>query len=288
MSRLALGTAQFGMSYGIANKQGKINFISATEILAYAYAAGIDTLDTAIAYGDSEQCLGSIGVKSWKVISKLPKMPESTPDILNWVKQKVLGSLTRLQLPKLYGLLLHHPEQLLSIEGKNLYNALMLLKEEELVNKIGVSIYSVNEIELLLSQFELDLVQVPCNILDRNLVESGWLYHLKELGIEIHVRSVFLQGLLLMNTQNRPSKFNHWQALWYQWDEWLKSSNISAIDACLNYVLSFPEISKIVVGIDTLCQFKEILNVKEMNLQVPDFLFCNDPYLIHPSNWNNL
>jgi aryl-alcohol dehydrogenase-like predicted oxidoreductase len=113
MSRLALGTVQFGMTYGIANQQGKINFVSATEILEYAYASGIDTLDTAIAYGDSEQCLGSIGVKSWKVISKLPKMPESTPDILNWVNQKVHGSLTRLQLPKLYGLLLHHPEQLL-------------------------------------------------------------------------------------------------------------------------------------------------------------------------------
>lgn len=288
MSRLALGTVQFGMSYGIANKQGKINFISATEILEYAYEAGIDTLDTAIAYGDSEQCLGSIGIKSWKVISKLPKMPESTPDILNWVKQKVHDSLTRLQLPKLYGLLLHHPEQLLNIEGKNLYNALILLKEENLVDKIGISIYSPNELELLLDQFNFDLVQCPFSILDRNLVESKWLCRLKELGVEIHVRSIFLQGLLLMNTQNRPDKFNRWQTLWEQWDEWLKNSNISALDACLNYVLSFPEISKIVVGIDSLYQFQEILNVREINLQVPDFLFCNDSNLIYPSNWNNL
>ena len=288
MSRLALGTVQFGMSYGIANRQGKIDFVSATEILEYACASGIDTLDTAITYGDSEQCLGAIGVKPWKVISKLPKIPEATPDILNWVKQEVHDSLTRLQLPKLYGLLLHHPEQLLNIEGKNLYNALILLKEENLVDKIGISIYSPNELEMLLDQFNFDLVQCPFSILDRNLVESKWLYRLKELGVEIHVRSIFLQGLLLMSTQNRPDKFNRWQTLWEQWDEWLKSTNISALEACLNYVLSFPEISKVVIGVDSLSQLREILNIRETNLQFPGFLSCNDLDLIYPSNWKKL
>ncbi len=288
MSRLALGTVQFGMPYGIANQQGKVSFASATEILKYANLSGVDTLDTAIAYGDSEQCLGSIGVKSWKVISKLPKMPESTSDILNWIRQMVKASLTRLQISKLYGLLLHHPTQLLGIEGRLFYNALVTLKQEGSVDKIGISIYSPSELEVLSSQFEFDLVQCPFNILDRNLVESGWLYRLKELGIEIHVRSIFLQGLLLMNLQNRPDKFNRWQTLWCQWDEWLKSSNISAVDACLNYVLSFPEISKVLVGIDSLCQLEEILSIRETNLQVPDFVFRNDPDLIYPSNWKNL
>lgn len=288
MSRLALGTVQFGLSYGIANQQGKINSVSATEILEYAYTHGIDTLDTAIAYGDSEQCLGSVGVKSWKVVSKLPKMPEKTPDILNWVKQKVLGSLNRLRLPKLYGLLLHHPEQLLSIEGKYLYDALVLLKEEKLVDKIGISIYSFNELEFILSQFDFDLFQCPFNILDRNLIDSKWLYRLKDLGSEVHVRSVFLQGLLLMNTQNRPSRFNRWQPLWEHWDEWLKSTNISALDACLNYVSSYPEISKVVIGVDSLCQLREILNIRETNLQFPDCLSCNDLDLIYPSNWKKL
>ena len=288
MSRLALGTVQFGISYGVANHQGKVSLVSATAILKYAYLAGIDTLDTAITYGDSEECLGSIGVKLWKVISKLPKMPESTPDILNWVKQTVQASLTRLQTPKLYGLLLHHPAQLLGIEGRIIYNALVTLKQEGLVDKIGISIYSPSELEILSNRFEFDLVQCPFNILDRSLLESGWLYRLKELGIEIHVRSVFLQGLLLMNLQKRPDKFNRWQTLWYQWDEWLKSSNVSALDACLNYVLSFPEISKVVVGIDSLYQLEEILNIRETNLRVPDFVFRNDPDLIYPSNWNNL
>lgn len=288
MSRLALGTVQFGLSYGIANQQGKINSVSATEILEYAYTHGIDTLDTAIAYGDSEQCLGSVGVKSWKVVSKLPKMPEKTPDILNWVKQKVLGSLNRLRLPKLYGLLLHHPEQLLSIEGKYLYDALVLLKEEKLVDKIGISIYSFNELGFILSQFDFDLFQCPFNILDRNLIDSKWLYRLKDLGSEVHVRSVFLQGLLLMNTQNRPSRFNRWQPLWEHWDEWLKSTNISALDACLNYVSSYPEISKVVIGVDSLCQLREILNIRETNLQFPDCLSCNDLDLIYPSNWKKL
>ena len=138
-----------------------------------------------------------------------------------------------------------------------------------------------------MEMLNFDLVQCPFSILDRNLVESKWLCRLKELGVEIHVRSIFLQGLLLMNTQNRPSKFNRWRSIWDEWDEWLKSTNISALDACLNYVLSFQEISKIIVGIDSLCHLKEILNVREINLQVPNFFSCKDSDLIYPSNWKN-
>lgn len=288
ISKLALGTVQFGMPYGVANQRGNISFAEVQDILSTAKSSGIDTLDTAIAYGNSEQRLGEIGVSSWKVISKLPKMPESTPDILYWVQETVSGSLARLQLSKLYGLLLHHPEQLLQNEGQELYNSLKILKEEGWVDKIGISIYSPRELDVLSSYFAFDLVQSPCSILDRNLVQSGWLDRLKQSEVEIHVRSVFLQGLLLMKPQERPEKFNRWQSFWHQWDDWLHHSNISPLQACLNYVFSLPDISKIVIGIDSLSQLEEILNIKNVNLEFPDFIANNDSDLIYPSNWTKL
>lgn len=288
MSLFALGTVQFGMPYGVANQQGQVRLEIVKDILTNARASGIDTLDTAINYGDSEQRLGSIGIESWKVISKLPKMPESTPDMLYWVQETVSSSLDRLQLPKLYGLLLHHPEQLLQTEGRELYSSLKILKEEGWVDKIGISIYSPRELDALSNYFAFDLVQSPCNILDRNLVQSGWLARLKQSEVEIHVRSVFLQGLLLMKPQERPEKFNRWQSFWNQWDDWLHQSHISPLQACLNYVFSLPDISKIVIGIDSLSQLEEILNIKKVNLEFPDFIANNDSDLIYPSNWAKL
>jgi len=288
INSLALGTAQFGMPYGISNKQGQVQIKVVKDILNYACSLGIDTLDTAIMYGNSEKCLGHIGVKSWKVISKLPTIPESFLDIntSNWVRQSILGSLQRLRIPKLYGLLLHSPQELLSSRGEDIFNSLKALKMEGLIDKIGISIYSPSELDTLLNHFDLDLIQCPCNILDRNLVQSSWLPRLEKLGIEVHIRSIFLQGLLLMDAQERYNKFNRWQSIWKQWYNWLKESNLSPLEACLNYVFSLSGVSRIIIGVDNLSQLNDILEVPIMNLEFPDFQACHETDLIYPYNWN--
>jgi aryl-alcohol dehydrogenase-like predicted oxidoreductase len=286
MSRLALGTVQFGIPYGVANQQGQVSFAMAKETLKYARSAGLDTLDTAIAYGDSEDCLGKIGVESWQVISKLPELPRGTANILNWVEQEVDGSLQRLQIPRLYGLLLHCPQQLLGSEGQTLYNALDSLKQKGLVHKIGVSIYEPNELAALCSRFSFDLVQSPCNVLDRRLEQSGWLSRLKETGIEIHVRSIFLQGLLMMSPSVRPIYFERWHPLWEQWEQWLTDTGLTPLQACLGYALSKIEIDRVVVGVDCLSQLKEIVAATaEEWKNPPDKLCCDDPDLINPARW---
>ncbi|MFN6142857.1 MAG: aldo/keto reductase, partial [Pseudanabaena sp.] len=109
LNKLAIGTVQFGCSYGVSNKTGKVSIDSAKEILAYAKDAEIDVLDTAIAYGDSELCLGQIGIDNWKVVSKLSELPSGVDNIQKWAKDSLQGSLSRLKIPKLYGLLLHRP-----------------------------------------------------------------------------------------------------------------------------------------------------------------------------------
>lgn len=286
MRRLALGTVQFGIPYGISNQYGKVSLASATEILKYAYMTGLDTLDTAIAYGDSEHRLGQIGVGDWQVISKLPKILKETNDIQNWIKESVKKSLRQLQIPCLHGLLLHRPQQLLSSEGQEIFNALNWLKEEGLVNKIGISIYNCSELEDLCSRFSFNLVQAPFNIFDRSLKQSGWLYHLKDLGVEVHVRSIFLQGLLLMNPSNRPSYFDRWQPLWTEWEQWLHTNNLTPLQACLNFVLSNPDIDRVVVGVDCISQLQQILAATTIQVVAPpDTLCCNDPDLINPARW---
>lgn len=290
MNRIALGTVQFGLAYGIANRQGRISHIEAKKILEYAMGKGIDTLDTAIAYGESETCLGKIiGVDTWRVVSKLPAIPEGCPDVYAWVLESVQGSLRRLRLDKLPGLLLHRPEQLLGDHGKALYQALEDLKAMNLVQRIGISIYDPKELDALCEQYQFDIVQAPFNVLDRRLVHSGWLSRLAQKGIELHVRSVFLQGLLLMRREDRPQKFRRWQNLWDQWDAYLQRMGLTPLMVCIRYALSFPEISKVIVGIDSLDHLKEILIAAEgPTPEVPAELHCNDINLIISTSWETL
>ncbi len=288
-NRLALGTAQFGLKYGVANISGQVSPNEATVILQQAQAAGIDTLDTAIAYGESEQRLGNIGIEGWQVVSKLPAMPDDCKDVAGWVRETVRGSLQRLSLDGLYGLLLHRPQQLLESRGEDLYAALVELKDRGLVRKIGISIYDPGELGLLWPRFQLDLVQAPFNILDRRLEASGWLARLHQAEAEVHVRSIFLQGLLLIEAGRRPEKFNRWQLLWNRWDQWLNDQALTPVQACLGFVMSRPEINRIVVGVDNLRQLQEILVAAEMRVPTPPTaIMSEDLNLINPSRWDTL
>jgi hypothetical protein len=286
-NRIALGTVQFGLRYGIANRAGQVGRDEAAAILVHARSMGLDTLDTAIAYGESEQRLGEIGVGHWQVVSKLPPIPESCTDVDAWVRDSVRGSLERLGIAKLHGLLLHHSQQLLGARGHALYRALGALKDRQKVEKIGVSIYGPDELEALWPHFALDLVQAPLNIMDRRFATSGWLMRLHEAGTEVHVRSVFLQGLLLLNDANRPEKFKAWQPLWDQWHRWLQDEALTPLQACLGFVLSQPEIDRVVVGVDSLTQLHGILaSVDDRTVIPPRVLMSDDPELINPSRWN--
>lgn len=287
--RLALGTVQFGLPYGVANKSGQVSHIEAVAILEHAWAAGIGTLDTAIAYGQSEQRLGEIGVDNWRVVTKLPTLPAACTTVRDWVQESVRCSLNRLRINRLHGLLLHRSQQLLEPQGEELYAALLELKEQGWVEKIGVSIYDPEELDNLYPHFKLDIVQAPFNILDRRLKTSGWLTRLYRAGTEVHVRSVFLQGLLLMGAAQRPEKFDRWMPLWDDWNRWLEEQGVTPLQACLGFVLSQQEVGRVVVGIDNKRQLQEILEAAELQgPQPPDLLQSDDLDLINPSRWNLL
>lgn len=287
--KLAIGTAQFGMKYGISNVSGKVSPTEGEAILKYAASAGIETIDTAMAYGDSEQVLGNIGVEGFNVLTKLPEIPDYITDIEDWVIKAVKDAVSRLGLECLYGLLLHRPGQLFEPKGVRIISALSLVKEMGLVKKIGVSVSAPSEFDDLFDIYDFDIVQCPFNLVDRRLINSGWLKKLSTAGVETHTRSSFLQGLLLMPRYSIPSKFKPWNKLWDDWDRWLVANKMSPLNACISYVLSFSEITRVVIGVESQSQLAEIVGAASgASIKSYPDIRSDATDLINPSNWNIL
>ncbi|MDP3467536.1 MAG: aldo/keto reductase [Daejeonella sp.] len=285
IDKLALGTAQFGLNYGIANNKGQVKLSEIDCILNYANSQGINTIDTAIAYGDSEAQLGKVGINGWRVISKLPPLSNQCPNIRQWVYQSVEASLERLKIPCLYGLLLHKPNQLNEDRGAELYEALTEMESSSMVEQTGISVYETDELSLIDELTGLSIVQVPFNLIDTRF--ENFFKKLKENGNQVHVRSAFLQGLLLMEREERPKKFSRWESIWDSYEEFLKQSGTTRLEACINYVLSFIEVDNVIVGVDSLEQLKEICAAADKkNIVYPDFFKNQDAELINPALWS--
>jgi aryl-alcohol dehydrogenase-like predicted oxidoreductase len=290
IDKIALGTVQFGIDYGINSDSGKIHYNEVVKILNYARSIGINFLDTAPAYGSSQQVLGKTGINDFEVVTKTRKFSQKTitSQDTDFLISDFNQSLEVLNTSSVYGLLIHDPSDLLKSGSEELFIKLQALKQEGLVSKIGVSIYNFRELEDIMNNFDIDLVQLPLSIFDKRLVGNGMLNKLYKQGVEIHVRSIFLQGLLLMSKKSRPNKFNRWNTLWNTWDEWLKDNNVSALEACIRYAISLSEVSKVLVGIDSKDQLTKIIDSIDNFPALPDFFFTDDDILLNPSNWNNL
>lgn len=288
VSRIAIGTVQFGLNYGVANHSGQVPADEVARIIARANEVGLDTLDTAIAYGDAESRLGKVGVAGWKVVTKLPPMPESA-SVLSWVQSQVNESLARLNVSSLYGLMLHQPAALFSAHGAALFDAMNGLKRDGRVEKIGISAYGPEEIEVVTSRFPIDIVQAPFNVIDRRMHDSGCLAALNRQGIEFHARSIFLQGLLLMEGGARPVKFSRWAGIWGRWESWLTENQLSALEACIAFVANNSSVNKIVVGVDSFFQLDEIIRAANRPLRVafPAELSISEVNLVNPANWSS-
>lgn len=286
--RLALGTVQFGLPYGITNQVGQVSQSIASSIIKLASSSGINMLDTAISYGESEATLGLVGVQDFKLVTKLPPFPNGC-NAQDWISKQISESFLRLNVNSVYAVLLHQPQQLLGSNGAGIYRALQSLKDEGLVEKVGISIYSPLELASFYEKFHFDLVQAPFNLVDKRLLNTGWIARLKDYGVEIHARSVFLQGLLLIDEKEIPLKFQQWKATFQKWHNYLKENKVSALNACLAYPLSFSEIDKIIVGVESREQLNQILaaSCPLKNIDLPN-LSSEDDNFINPANWSKL
>ena len=285
-SKLALGSANFGLSYGINNKHGKLEKNTLAKIVNLAEASGINTIDTAQAYGDSEQRLGLLLNSKFSVITKIG-VNLDTSYYNNKIISLVSESLDRLAVPRLGAVLLHRPELLLGPNGSIIAAELKNLKELGLAEKIGISIYSADILAEVTKLIKLDVIQVPFNIFDQRIVKSGWTEKLKDNGTEIHTRSTFLQGLLLMKQSELHRYFlKNWAALFSEWFDFQEKSGAQADEIALDFALKQSWIDKIVVGVDSALQLERLLQIEanERCNSLPYF-DVNDIDLIDPSRW---
>ena len=285
-SKLVIGTANFGQRYGISKKKTKLSFNNIKKILNYANKHDVKKLDTATVYGNTEKILGKLNLKKNEIYTKLPKLPKNCRNISQWVFKNIKNSSSLIKTKKINGIFLHHAEDLLSENKRKLYVALQEVKKKGLVEKIGVSIYSFKTLEKILKEFKFDIVQIPFNIFDRRLEHFKFFNKLKKKKIEIYVRSIFLKGALLLKEKKVSKNFYKWKSLFKLWNSWLADNKVTNLQACINYVFSFKEVDKIIIGVNSLKQTKEIFNAVENKTNLfPKNLFSNDENLINPNKW---
>ncbi len=279
MNKLALGTVQFGLDYGITNNSGKVQIREVRSILEFAKNNEINVLDTAATYGNSEEILGNADVGDFQVITKTIPLKNDVNEIIdNFYK-----SLKNLNKDLVYGLLIHDFSDIDNEQFDLLYRKIIELKQRGLVSKIGFSTYTPEQVDFLLKNFDFDLIQVPFNVFDNRLIQGGQFKALNNKGIEIHARSVFLQGILL-DFNNMPSYFLTWKKEFDDYQELVKDRGLSLIVYALNYVLNIEEIDKVLVGVNSKEQLIEIVNAVQKQVVTNAFTIDNSD-LLNPSRW---
>ena len=285
MNRIVLGGAQLGLPYGILNGGETLSREEVARILDTAVSHGIDSIDTAIAYGQSESIIGETSQNRFKIISKLPPLPLDVSNVFEWVLAQVEASLSRLKCTSLDALLLHRPQDLTEAHGVELFAAISSLKIEKTIQRFGVSIYTPDELNGIIGTFDIDLVQAPLNVFDRRIL--GVIDQLSALNIEVHVRSVFLQGVLIAKPADRPQRFSQWSEHFAVFDEWVNSSGMSAMACCLGFALQQPGIAKLVIGTTSATSLAEIMtSIPNSHLKVPAHLQSSIEQLIDPRVWS--
>lgn len=286
--KLGLGTVQWGGAYGITNQSGKTPPKTVSEILVAAQGVGVTVLDTASLYGNSETVLGSNSLQAFCVVTKTPRfaLPEIGEPHVRQLIEAFEQSLIRLKLKSTYGLLAHHAEDILAAGGDELVAAMMNLKEQGKVRKIGVSVYDGSQIEGVLKRFKPDLVQVPVSVLDQRLLLNGQLELLKKEGVEIHVRSVFLQGLLLMPLEQLPGYFDPVRPLLTRWHAAAREQGMSLTQAALCWARDIPHVDTVLVGVESLAQFHSCIDDFSTKAAFDARgLSCDDPLFVNPALW---
>ena len=263
MPHLCLGTAQFGLSYGITNAEGQVSELEVGKILSSASRIGINMLDTAQAYGNAQSVVGRNFPPnhSFKVVTKLSSQPQksfSVRDIDRWEKD-LLAWFEQLGIKSLDALLLHSSADLRKSGAEFLEDWLLGLRDRGLVKRLGVSIYTHADLDKVNNEL-LDLVQLPLSLYDQRLLNDGTITSLRENGIAIHARSVYMQGLLLQSPQRWPDWASdeirqHHKAL----VNLSEKKDCRLIDLALGFIKHQTVLEGVVVGV---CNLKELLDLQ--------------------------
>ena len=282
INKITIGTANFVNNYNLIKPSCGIKLKNTRSIIKYSSLIGINSYDTA-PYYNSENILGRLTKFETTTYTKI-----SFDKNLNF-KKKIINSINNslrlLKKKKLDGVLFHNEKDLLMKNRKEIWNLILSLKKKGLIKKIGVSFYNPKYLIKIVKNFDLDFVQVPVNLFDKRFLDNRIISLLNKKNIEIHARSVFLQGLLL-NTKLISKKFLKWRSNFDKLNNFLKQKKISNLEACTNFVLQNKNLDKVIFGVNSVDHLMQI--IKSINLKNINFNKLKSPKdlkLINPSLW---
>ena len=281
---IVLGTAQFGLNYGITNSSGIVLADEVEAILNHATDEGISKLDTAQAYGESEVVIG--GYPLFDVMTKISvrhiaPLAEKT----TYIRKSIEESLSRLKRSSIYSVMIHDAEAINFDTTKHCLNVLERLKEGGLIKKVGVSLYTPEKFLEITSNFSIDVVQVPINVFDQRFCSKKIKSVISQYEIDLYARSVFLQGSLLVS--KTPRNLIKWDGSFQSYRQFCVERNLSQIGCCLKFIKSLEFVKGIVVGTTKKSELKEIIDEFRLPMSKIDFshLASTEHKLINPTSW---
>tara|TARA_B100001057_G_scaffold147440_1_gene147358 strand:- start:7668 stop:9017 length:1350 start_codon:yes stop_codon:yes gene_type:complete len=279
--KIIIGTAQFSKNYGI-NRNNSIDKSFKKKIINFSLKNNLKFFDTSNVYNEYKNLFSNN--MDQQIILKI-FFKQNIDDINQFTEHLVNTHMSKFNIDKFYGILIHNFEQLPSNQIKKIFKILKILKEKGITNKIGISIYDCNKIIKIINKYQFDILQCPFSIFDQRLLDNNTINKIKKTKIEIHARSIFLQGLLLKNEID--GYFDKWNKKFNNYSEWIKKNKIDRMQSALNFVLNHNFIDKIVIGFDSEKQINDILcRLEEYYfLKFPNYLKVDDIKLINPSNW---
>jgi aryl-alcohol dehydrogenase-like predicted oxidoreductase len=274
-NKLGLGTVQFGQAYGVSNARGQVPKAEVAAILDRAAKAGVRLLDTAANYGEAEAVLAGFDLSRFRINTKTSSLKNGLDTVIARARQSAAWL-------KADTLLVHATSDL--ADG-TLWPALQRLKSEGIFARTGISVYAAERPAELAARFKPDVMQLPFSLLDQRLLADGTLTRLKEMNVEVHARSLFLQGLLLMETA--PEKLRSAQPELKRVRARIGAAGSTPLAAALGFVLSRPEIAVGLVGVTSLVELEEILAAAAHPLPEMDWpsLALTDERVLTPSLW---
>lgn len=288
--KICIGSAQFGDPYGISNQsKKKVSFHELNKIFELAHNNKINYLDTAFEYNLSSSFKKiNFNLNNMNIITKIPSRYFGERNFLEVIEKKLKKDLNKFKIKYFYGVLIHDFINLKNKDKYKIKKTFKFLLKKKITKKIGLSIYQQKDFYNFQKIIKPNIVQGPVNLFDRSMLKNNFLKFLEKEKIEFHARSIFLQGLLLMDFDNLPIYFMKWKKCFLHLKTWSVKNNISIYNACLLYVCGIKNIKKIIVGFQTSDQLNEFLqfkNRKEINFN--KIINLNYPEkLIKPYHWN--
>lgn len=287
--RIALGTAQFGMNYGVTNETGKISPAEQQRLIDYFIRSNHSYLDTAPSYGDAEESLGKILALHQANIRVVTKGVFLDPS--KSLKDQLRGSLRNLKRTSLYAFLVHDFFRIPHALLPKLAHDLQELRDEGLTLNVGASLYSPEELDLFLRYNVGNIIQIPLNPLDWRFPDSSLLTEARSRAIEIHARSLFLQGLLLADPDQLPA---HLKALHHDIDRFrsfASSRSLTPLQACWAFARAQTSADVIIIGVEGLVHLRQHLElaVGPYSPTLNDFASCKSSCpLLDPRRWSDV